>query len=102
MHTALTQAPLSDLSVSYRQTYTTTLRKLCAEVSTKTTDSWDGWAERLGAFLRQAVGLACAYPPFFFQARPATDIKVRLRDNLTLRSGGFHANTTLCFVCVGR
>jgi hypothetical protein len=61
---------------SSRQAYTTTLRKLCAGVSTKASDSWDGWADRLGAFLRQVVGLPCAYPPFFFQARPATDIKV--------------------------
>lgn len=56
--------------------YTATLRKLCVGVSTKASDAWDGWAERLGAFLRQVVGLPCAYPPFFFQARPATDIKL--------------------------
>jgi len=31
---------------------------------------------RLETFLRQVIRLPCSYPPFFFQARPVTDIKV--------------------------
>jgi len=63
--------------VSGEQAYIASLRGLCAGLTEHgARDSWDGWAVRLETFLRQVIRLPCSYPPFFFQARPVTDIKL--------------------------